>query len=133
MPDALIFVSVTELLQGITRECEKKCMDYEERVVKLTEQISSARREIHDLDNINKKIIADIDNLTKEKNILEGHLQATQSQLQVKEEGIDNQRKLLGVKDKKHQSELTSLQKQIEEQSSILEEYQSKVALDLNF
>lgn len=102
-------------------------------MMKLMEQISSTRREVQDSESINKKIIADMDTLTKEKSMLEEHLQVTQCQLQLKGEEIDDQRKLLGVRDRKHQSEITSLQKQLEEQSSLLKEYQTKVALDLHF
>lgn len=121
-------ILVTEVLQQRTQEYETKRTEYEEKLRNLTDQISSTRRDMRDLESYNRKIIDDVDTLTKEKIILQGRLQATMCQLQSKEENMKEQTDVLGIKDKERESEVGLLKKQIEEQSSMLKEYQDKVS-----
>lgn len=121
----VVQIVVLEVLQQKKQEYELKRVEYEQKIVTLMDQLNNTDREKCTLDKSNIKLIDEVDNLTRQKRLLEEQLQATLCQLLSKEDELKEERDMRRTKEK----EDCLQQKQLKEQSHMLREYQDKVLL----
>lgn len=110
-----------------------KRVEYERKIVTLVEQLDSTNREKCSLDKSNKKLMEEVHAIARGKRQLEEQVKATLCQLKSKEDDLREEGDILRTKEKKYESELSLLQKQLKEQSHMLKEYQDKVLYCCSF
>lgn len=115
--------TVADLLQQKAQEYQLTNDMHKEKVATLSDQLLSLQKQKLDLDSLNTKLVEEL--ARKEKEYQEQML-CIEVQLRTKEECLNGK---LRTVENQHVSEIDILKRNIEEQSSILKEYQDKVTV----